>query len=226
MFFVGTMLVQNTLGFALGVLLHRNRAGKRFFQTVIALPFLVNPLVIGYAWTLLLNPNYGPVSGALRGIGAEGFIRPWLGDPNWAGPLVILINAWQWVGFPMLVFGAALASIPEEFESAAMVDGANGWQVLRLVKMPLLIPAFGTSTMLTFIGSFNAFNLQYSIGGVQGGPSGSTDVLGLVFYRLAFGSGLNAIGLSSALAALTFLFVFGSAVLLRRFLLRAEERIS
>jgi raffinose/stachyose/melibiose transport system permease protein len=225
-FFFGTMVVQNTIGLGLAVLLHSRRVGKRFFQTVIAIPFLVNPLVVGYVWTLLLNPAFGPVAASLEAIGRPDWIQPWLGDPTWAQPSVILMNAWQWVGFPMLVFGAALAAIPDDIDQAALVDGASRWQRLRHITLPLLTPAIGTITVLTFIGCFNAFNLQYAVGGINGGPSAANDVLGLVFYRLAFSSDLNAIGVSSALAVVMFLFIFVVAILLRSLINRIEERFS
>jgi len=225
-FFLGTMVIQNTLGLLLAVLLNSALRAKRFFQTSMALPFLVNPLVVGYVWLLLLSPVYGPIAETLRALGLGDAVQPWLGDPALAQPLVILINAWQWVGFPMLIFSAALAGIPDELTSAARVDGASRWQIFRYVTLPLLAPAFGTITILTFIGSFNAFNLQFAIGGVNGGPAGSTDVLALLFYRLAFGSGLNATGLSSALAVVTFIFVFGCALIIRHYLTKIEERLS
>jgi raffinose/stachyose/melibiose transport system permease protein len=225
-FFLGTMVVQNTLGLGLALLLHRQGFGKRFFQTVIATPFLVNPLVVGYAWLLLLNPTFGPVAQILDTVGLGALIRPWLGDPVWARPVVILINAWQWVGFPMLIFLAALGSIPEEVFQAAKLDRANRWQTLWYITLPLITPAAGTVAILTFIGCFNAFNLQFAIGGVNGAPAGTNDVLGLVFYRVAFGGDLNAIGSSSALATCMFLFVFVMALFMRYGLGRLEERVS
>ncbi|WP_199245776.1 carbohydrate ABC transporter permease [Leifsonia sp. AG29] len=225
-FFVGTMIIQNSIGLLLAILLNSRVRGKRFFQTSSALPFLVNPLVVGYVWTLLLDPLYGPFAGFLKAIGRSDLVHPWLGDPVLVQPIVILINAWQWIGFPMLIFSAALAGIPEELTSAARVDGASRFQIFRYVTLPLLAPAFGTITILTFIGSFNAFNLQYAVGGVNGAPAGQTDVLGLVFYRLAFGSGSNATGLSSALAVVIFVFVFGCALVLRRIVNVVEDRLS
>lgn len=225
-FFLGTMVVQNTLGLALALILHRQGFGKRFFQTVIATPFLVNPLVVGYAWLLLLNPTFGPVAQLMEAAGLGAFVRPWLGDPVWARPMVILINAWQWVGFPMLIFLAALGSIPEELFQAARLDRASRWQTLRYITLPLITPAAGTVAMITFIGCFNAFNLQFAVGGVNGAPAGTNDVLGLVFYRVAFGGDLNAIGSSSALATCMFLFVFVMALFMRYGLNRLEERVS
>lgn len=225
-FFLGTMLVQNTLGLGLALILHRQGLGKRFFQTVIATPFLVNPLVVGYAWVLLLNPTFGPIAQIMQATGLGGFIHPWLGDPVWARPLVILINAWQWVGFPMLIFLAALGSIPEELFQAAKLDRAGKWQTFWHITLPLITPAAGTVAILTFIGCFNAFNLQFAVGGINGGPAGTNDVLGLVFYRVAFGDDLNAIGSSSALATCIFLFVFVMALFMRYGLRRLEERVS
>jgi raffinose/stachyose/melibiose transport system permease protein len=220
------MVVQNTLGLGLALLLHRQGFGRRFYQTVIATPFLVNPLVVGYAWLLLLNPTFGPVAQILGQLGLEGWIRPWLGDPTWARPMVILINAWQWVGFPMLIFLAALGGIPEDIFQAARLDRASRWQTTCYITLPLILPAAGTVAILTFIGCFNAFNLQFAIGGINGAPAGTNDVLGLVFYRLAFGADLNSIGASSALATCMFLFVFVMALFMRYGLGRLEERVT
>ncbi len=225
-FFLGNMMIQMTIGLLLAVLLHNKLKGKRFFQTSASLPFLINPLAIGYIWTLLLNPLSGPIAAFLTMIGRDEWIRPWIADPSYVQLLVIFINAWQWVGFPMLVFGAAIAGIPGDIVSAAKVDGASRLQTFRFLTLPLLGPAIGTLTLLTFIGSFNAFNLQYAIGGINGAPAGETDVLSLVFYRLAFGSNLNSIGMSSSLAVLIFLFVFSVAILIRKLISVAENRVS
>jgi len=223
LFFVGTMAVQNTLGLTFAVLLHRARFARRFFQTAFTMPYLVSPLVVGYLWLLILNPTFGPVNTLLRAVGLDALALPWLGDPTTALPVAILVNAWQWVGFPMLLFAAALAGIPEEYTEAARTDGASAWQIFRRITLPLLTPAIGTVTVLTFIGNFNIFALVYAIGGSQGGPAGATDVLGLLFYRLAFGSAsVNAIGESSALAVLMFAVIFGVSMVATWYLRRRE----
>ncbi|MDQ0726712.1 carbohydrate ABC transporter permease [Microbacterium sp. W4I20] len=224
-FFIGTMIVQNTAGLLLAVLIHRLVKVKLFFQTLISLPYLMNPLVVGYIWTILLNPTYGPVAFVFNSLGLTSWVFPWLSDPVLAMPLTILINAWQWVGFPMLLFGAAIAGIPEEIYSAASVDGASRWQQFVLITLPLISPIIGTITVLTFISCFNAFGLQLALGGINGGPGGVIDVLGLVFYRTAFGTDLNSVGLSSSLAVMTFLLIFGGALLLRRGLAAIEKRV-
>jgi len=224
-FFIGTMLLQNTAGLAFAVVLHRRLRGKHFLQTCYTLPYLVNPLVVGYLWSLLLSPTFGPVNAILRGVGLDSLALPWLGDPRTALPAVILVNAWQWIGFPILLFGAALAGIPDEYSEAARTDGATEWQTFRNVTLPMLTPAIGTITVLTFVGNFNVFGLVYAMGTSEGGPAGSTDVLGLLFYRTAFQGGVDAIGRSSALAVLMFTFIFGTAVLINRYMRRREDAL-
>ena len=225
-FFLGTMLIQNTLGLTFAVLLYRRRITKRLFQTLYTLPYLVSPLVVGYLWVLMLRPQFGALNALFDAVGLQSLSQPWLGQPDTALPVVILINAWQWIGFPMLLFGAALGGIPEEFDDAARVDGASSWQAFSRITLPLLAPAIGTVSVLTFIGSFNLFALVYAVGGSKGDPAGSIDMLGLVFYRTAFEGGLNAIGHSSALAVLMFVFIFGVAVAANRYLRRKEAELT
>jgi raffinose/stachyose/melibiose transport system permease protein len=230
-FFGGTMVVQNTFGLLVAVLLYELRVARRFLQTVYTLPYLVGGLVVGYLWSLLLSPTFGAVNAALDAVGLASLARPWLGDPATALPVVILVNAWQYVGFPVLLFGAALAGLPVEYSEAARVDGATPWQRFSRITLPLLLPAIGVVSILTFIGSFNTFELVYALEGAQGnqptGPGGATDVLGLVFYRVAFQEGgVNAIGQSSALAVLLFLFTFGIAAFANRIVRRREASLS
>jgi raffinose/stachyose/melibiose transport system permease protein len=230
-FFVATMVVQNTFGLLVAVLLSNLRSGRRFFQTVYTMPYLIGGLVVGYLWSLLLSPSFGPVNAAMDAVGLGSLARPWLGDPATALPVVILVNAWQYVGFPILLFGAALAGLPQEYAEAAEVDGASAWQRFWRVTLPLLLPAIGVVSILTFIGCFNTFELVYALEGAQGnqptGPGGATDVLGLIFYRIAFQEGgVNAIGQSSALAVLLFLFIFGIAVFANRVIRRREASLT
>ena len=224
--FGGAMLFQNTIGLGLATLLHRLKRFKRFFQTMFTLPYLVSPLVVGYLWSLMLSPLFGPVNTILRTIGLDALAQPWLGNPTTAIWVVVFVTAWQWVGFPVLLYGAALGGIPQEIDEAASLDGASPWQRFRDVTFPLLIPAIGTVSVLTFIGAMEAFAIPYALGGSMGSPAGATDVLSLLFYRTAFESGSsNAIGTSSAIATLLFLFIFGVSILITWFMRRAERRL-
>ncbi|GIL35159.1 sugar ABC transporter permease [Phycicoccus sp. MAQZ13P-2] len=227
LFFVGTMLVQNTIGLTVAFLLHRRARTRRALQTLYAMPYLVSPIVIGYLWTLLLSPTFGPVNTLLTKVGLESWALPWLGDPDTALWVVILVSVWQWIGFPVLLYGAALGGVPDELTEAARVDGASNGQAFRRVVLPLLVPAIGTVSVLTFIFAMEAFALPYAFGGSTGNPAGSTDFLSLLFYRTAFDSGsTDAIGTSSALATLLFLLIFGGAFGATAVLRRHEKGIT
>lgn len=224
--FTGAMVFQNSVGLFLAVVLHKIGRLKRLFQTLFTLPYLVSPLVVGYLWSLLLSPLFGPVNEILRLIGLGDVARPWLGDPGTAVWAIIFITAWQWIGFPMLLYGAALGGLPEEVNEAAEIDGASGFKRFRLITLPQMLPALGTVSILTFIGAMEAFPIPYAVGGSTGSPAGATDVMALLFYRTAFESGdTGSIGTSSALAMVLFLFIFGFAVLARVGLARGEKRL-
>ncbi|MDJ0497492.1 MAG: sugar ABC transporter permease [Acidimicrobiia bacterium] len=225
-FFIGTMAIQVSLGLLFAVLLQGNRFGKQFLRTTYVLPFMISPLVVGYVWSLILNPTFGPVNTTLKAIGLDALARPWLGDPTTAFPVVILVNVWFWLGFPLLLFAAGLAAIPEDYAEAASIDGAGPWQTFRHVTMPLLTPVFGTVAILTFIRAFNVFGLVWALGGVDGGPAGATDVLGLLFYRTAFRGGVDAFGVASALAVVMFAIIFGISMLARWWFSRLEEGLT
>jgi len=224
--FVGAIVGQNTIGLGLAYLLHRLKTGRQLFQTLYTMPYLVSAVVVGYLWTLLLSPTFGPLNSFFAAIGLEDLSRPWLGDPSTALWVVILVAGWQWVGFPILLYGAALGGIPAELDEAASIDGATARQSFFAITLPLLVPAITTVSVLAFIYSMEAFALPYSFGGSTGSPAGSTDVLSLMFYRVAFDSGSsNGIGMSSAIATLMFIFIFGIAMLATVVMRRRENRI-
>jgi len=224
--FAGAMVVQNSLGLFLATVLHRRERFKRLFQVLYTMPYLVSPLVIGYLWSLLLSPLFGPVNAALRAVGLDSLALPWLGDPSTALWVVVLVTAWQWVGFPLLVYGAALGGLDPSLDEAAELDGATARQRFFHVTLPLLTPVIGTVSVLTFIGAMESFPIPYALGGSTGSPAGATDVMSLLFYRTAFQSGSsNAIGTSSAIAILLFLIIFGFSVLFTRWFRRTEKRL-
>jgi raffinose/stachyose/melibiose transport system permease protein len=117
-------------------------------------------------------------------------------------------------------------SVRDMADEAAYVDGAGAWNTFFRVTLPLLVPVVGTVTVLTFIGNYNVFGLVWAMGGVEGGPAGSTDVLGLLFYRTAFRGGVDAFGVASALAVIMFVFILGISLLFQRGFRRLEERLS
>ena len=223
--FVALMIVQNGTAFILAFLLLKALPGHRFHRVVIFLPVILSSVIIGAMWKLFLNPIFGIINQGLIAIGLAGLAQPWLGQPSTALASIIFVNAWHWLGFPALLFLAGMQRISSEAIEAARLDGAGDWQLVRHVIWPLVAPATTVVAILTFIGSFNWFEMPYIMAGLDGSPGGATDVLGLYFYRTAFGNvtaGLQDFGRASALAVLMFVFIAVIAAWWAR-VLRARE---
>jgi raffinose/stachyose/melibiose transport system permease protein len=147
-------------------------------------------VIIGWAWTLMLNPLWGIVNDGLNFAGLGGVIPSygWLGSPDTALPVVILVGVWQYIGMPFVLFLASLVAIDEELIEAARVDGATAWGTFWRIKFPLILPTAGIVAVLTFVGNFSAFDNVYIMQGSTAGPNYATDLLGVFFYRTAFGT--------------------------------------
>lgn len=226
--FVTLMIIQNGIALILALLLARDPKGGRFYQVVFFLPVILSTVIIGFQWKMFLNPFFGLINKGLNFIGLNEWALPWLGLTETALPSMLLVNAWAWVGFPTLVFLAAIHRIPKDFIEAARLDGASEWQIAKDIIWPLMAPAVTIIVVLTFIGSFNWFELPFIMSGLEGSPSYSTDMLGLLFYRTAFGSvsaGGTEFGAGSALAVLIFIFIFVFSIIATKLLTAREVKM-
>lgn len=191
-FFLIHTFIQNPIGLLLAALLTRMTIkGKNFFRTVFFMPTMLSFVLVGFIWKLILSPLWGIAKDILQMVGLGSLFGPWLGLESTALVTVSLISVWQYVGIPMMLFYAALISIPDELVEASMVDGANEWQAFWKIKFPILLPTIGIVEMLTFVGNFNAFDLVFVVQGAMGNPEYSTDLLGVLFYRTTFGHQLQ-----------------------------------
>lgn len=212
--FLVTMLVQNSLGLLFGYLLSRKMAGHEFFKRVIFIPVLFSIVAVGFLWGLYLRPN-GLLNGLLRLLGRPDLMKAWLGDESIATFSIIFVNIWRWVGFPSLVFLAAIDNVPTDCLEAAYLDGAKESTVFRKIILPLIVPSITVITVLTIIGSLNVFEQIYTMAGLDGSPNFSTDTIGTLFYRTAFGSvdsGSPEIGIGSAIGVVIYGLTFFASI--------------
>ena len=187
-FFIIHMLVQSPIGVALAAMLSLPKLRfAAFYRTAIFLPTLLSFVIVGFIWKLILSPIWGVSPFLLDVVGLKSLFSPWLGKPNSALIAVSLISVWQYVGIPMMLIYAALLNIPDEVIEAAECDGVTGSSQFFKIKLPLILPAIGIISILTFVGNFNAFDLIYTVQGALAGPDGSTDILGTLLYRTFFG---------------------------------------
>lgn len=218
--FFGIMLFQNGLGLLFAWLLFLRDKGAAFFQSVFFFPAVLSPVIVGALWRLLLAPG-GAIEWMLNGLGLHQGSLTVLGNSHTALAMLIAVDAWNWMGLPVLIYTAGLRQISAQIFEAARLDGAGSGRMLVSVALPLLMPAIGTLTTLSFINTFNQFDIVYVMQGVQGNPSYSTDTLVTYFYRLAFGAegavGITDIGLALALGTLLFLILSIGTLLMLRF---------
>ena len=210
------MLVQNPIGLLLAALLSLPTVrGRNIYRTAMFLPTMMSVVIIGFVWQLILNPLWGVAETLLDIIGMVDYFQPWLGQESTALVTISLISVWQFVGIPMMLIYAALLNIPEELTEAAIIDGANHWQVFWRIKFPLILPTLGIVSILTFVANFNAFDLIYAIKGGLAGPNFATDIMGTFFYRVLFCFQLQmgSNGMGATVAAMMFLIILTGVII-------------
>ncbi len=225
-FFIIHMLVQNPIGVMLAALLSSPKLRfATFYRTAIFLPTILSFVIVGFIWKLILSPLWGVAPNMLDLIGLKSLFTPWLGKEEYALTALSLISVWQFVGIPMMLIYAALLSIPDEVIEAAECDGITGWSQFWKIKLPLILPAIGIISILTFVGNFNAFDLIYVAQGAIAGPNGSTDILGTLLYRTFFGfqTQLGDKNLGATIASMMF-FIILTGVCIYLFLIQTRLR--
>lgn len=216
-------LLQNALGLLLAIVLQQKIRGRTFYRAVIFLPVILGVTVTGLMWSLILNPQGGPIEAVL---GLFGQYSDLLGSYNLAFPLVMGVQIWMTVGFSMVIFLAGLQAIPGELQEAAHVDGASRWQIFRTVTFPLLAPAVTVNVLLSIIGSLQNYQTVYVL--TQG--RNNTMVLGMQIFQQAFGAaqvgfGSMRQGYGSAISVIQFFLVLGIVIVFQLYLRRREVQL-
>ena len=178
-----------------------------FFRTVFFAPVVTTLVAVAVVWRYLLHTRYGLLNYALAHIG----IHPinWLGDPHWALPAIILFAVWKNFGYNMVIFLAALQSIPADLYEAARLDGASLWQEFRRITLPMLRPTLLLVSILTVAGYFQLFAEPYVM--TQGGPLQST--VSVLYFMYEEGFKWWNLGSASAVAFLLFLMILAVTAL-------------
>jgi raffinose/stachyose/melibiose transport system permease protein len=191
-FAVVSVVLINLIAFALALLLTRGIRGTNTFRTVFFMPNLIGGIVLGYIWQLIIN-------GVLINFGVDITFSARYGF--WG--LVVLMN-WQVAGYMMVIYIAAIQSIPTELREAARIDGANAWQELTRITIPLVMPAFTICTFLTVTNSFKLFDQNLAL--TAGAPGRASAMLALDIFSTFYGR-VGDEGVGQAKAVLFFLFV-------------------
>ena len=197
LFAVASIVLINVIAFILALLLTRKLKGTNIFRTIFFMPNLIGGIVLGYIWQSMIN-------GVLAKFGVTMLLDPKYG--YWG--LIILMN-WQLIGYIMIIYIAGLQNVSTDVLEAAKIDGANAWQTLTRVKIPMVMPSITICLFLTISNSFKMFDQNLALTG--GGPSNKTTMLALDIYNTFYGK-VGFEGVGQAKAVVFFVIVAGIAM--------------
>ena len=204
---VATVLLINVLAFAVAMLLTKGIKGTNIFRTVFFMPNLIGGIVLGYVWQLLLNGILANFDRTLTYSEVYGF---------WG--LVILV-LWQQVGYMMIIYISGIQNIPGELIEAAKIDGANSWQILKNVTIPMVMPSITICTFLTLTNGFKLFDQNLAL--TNGAPSKMSELLALNIYNTFYGrAGWEGVGQAKAVE---FFILVAIIALIQNKLTRSKE---
>ncbi len=215
------------LGVGLALLLDRNIRGLSLLRTLFILPMMIAPIVVGLMWRYMYHPTVGTFNRTLKSLGLDAV--PWLSNADWALISVIIADVWQWTPFIFILALASLQSLPKSALEAARIDGANGWQQIIHIKLPLMMPVLIVTCLLRLIDAFKVLEVVLVL--TNGGPGLSTEILSLRISRTA--SEFRELGVAAAMSnyllilllALTLaMFIYGKLVEARQSRLRAAAQ--
>ena len=184
----------------MAVLVSKNRKGSSVFRVIYYMPAIVSGGAVAIVFKWILDPSYGLLNGLLSLWGIQG--PDWLYDPDWVLPSYLIMAVWG-AGGSLLTYLAALKDIPEDLYGAAMIDGANAFQKVRYITVPLMTPIIFYNLVLGIIGAFRKFTDAYVLGGA--GKEGNFYMVYL--YEEAFGH--YRMGYATALAWVLFVIILG-----------------
>lgn len=194
--------IEFVLGLAFSVLLSYHLRLKRFVIPFLLIPMVLAPIVVGLTVRLNLNPDFGLIGILLRDLG---LVETGLLASGTSAFLTIVgVDVWQWTPFLVMIFLAAIVSMPQEPFEAAEVEGASRWQVFRHITLPLIMPIMMVALLLRVTDSFKIFDQIFIMTG--GGPGASTELATIFAYKVNFASW--NLGYGSAVVALLFFISF------------------
>jgi len=200
---------QLSIAFALAVLLNQKIRFRSLFRAIFYIPVLVPVVASAFVWRWLFDVRIGLLNFILGFVGIRPI--PWIADPAWAKPSLLLVHFWV-CGGAMIIFLAALQDVPKSLYDAAKIDGANNWNQFWYVTLPLCTPAILFNSIMGVIETFQIFSIVWIL--TKGGPNYATEFYVVYLYRNAFS--YFKMGYASALAWILSLIILGCVFLLYR----------
>ncbi|AJY76173.1 carbohydrate ABC transporter permease [Paenibacillus beijingensis] len=199
-FTVSVVVISNVLGFMLAFIVSKQLKSRNVLRTIFFMPNVLGGLVLGFIWQFIFVQGFSVIGTKTN---LPFFNLPWLGTEVTAFWALVIVSVWQGAGYLMVIYVAGLANVPSDQIEAASIDGANGWQVMRHIILPLIMPAVTVCLFITISWTFKMFDLNFSL--TKGGPYNSTESVAMNIFAEAFQN--NRYGLGTAKALLFFIAV-------------------
>ncbi|MFD2214895.1 carbohydrate ABC transporter permease [Metabacillus endolithicus] len=179
---IGSTIFQNALGLLYALLLNQSIKMKAFTRTIIYLPVIISPLIMGYIWYFFFAFQGGALNDALQFFGFEKINA--LGNPEMNTWIIVFVNTYQFVGIAMIIYLAGLQSISKDYYEAAQIDGASSFQQFKNITLPMLMPSITINVVLNIIGGLKLFDVIVALTG--GGPGNASQSMSTFMYDLYF----------------------------------------
>lgn len=179
-----TIVVQAFLGLVFASFFVRKIKGSSLYRTLIYLPVIATPAIVGNIFSKILETNRGYLNEALRFLGLDMLTNQWLAKPETALMWIIIINIWQWTGYSMLMYYANMLNISQDIYEASAIDGANAFQQFFRITLPMLRSTHFTLFVMGVLGSLKCFDLPYVL--TKGGPNYSTEFFSTYINKKSF----------------------------------------
>jgi multiple sugar transport system permease protein len=205
---VGTLFSELILGFIIALILNKKIFGRSIYTAILIIPMVIMPSMVGMVWRLYFS-HEGLVNyfvQLMTGIQVNWYSR------EWALPAAMIVDIWEWTPFFVLIFLAALQSLPYEPFEAAKVDGASKFQVLRYLTIPLMAPVVLTASILRFMDILRIFDVIYVMYG--GGPGNATTTLPILVWRITMVA--RELGRGSAVSIMLIILIVSLSIILAK----------
>jgi multiple sugar transport system permease protein len=220
-FLLWTIFLQVLIGFGLALLINRKFRGHAFWTTLLLLPMMLSPAVVGNFWSFMYQPQIGLfnyVVAFFSGVDPSSFQM--IGSVNLAPWAIVIVDTWMWTPYVMLICLAGLRSIPDYIYEAAEVDRASRWRQFWSITLPMVLPFLMLAVLFRGIENFKMFDLVVEL--TSGGPGSTTELASINLKREAFEKWRT--GYASAFAIILFVAVFGMANVYVKALNRVKQR--
>ena len=206
-----TVTLQTIVGFSLALLVRDRFKGSGFVTTLMLVPMMLSPVVVGMFWKLMFNPGFG-IFNYLLGLGGQG--PDWLGSNTLSFWAVVIVDVWMWSPFVMLLCLSGLRAITDYLYEAAVIDRASSWFQFWRITLPQVLPLMLIAVLFRAVEAIKSFDLVWVL--TKGGPGDVTELIAVNLYRQAF-LGQFRTGRAAALAYIIWMIIIGiSSVLIAR----------